>query len=85
MENIWRPIKDNFDIQVSWDGSDDTRLKANGDISNQSVYNIMIEAGFTNLPSEWWHYEYGTKFWSYFKGRPALYKGIIDIKLPEQI
>lgn len=43
LENIWRPIKDNFDIQVSWDGSDDTRLKANGDISNQSVYNIMIE------------------------------------------
>ena len=49
------------------------------------LYYAMIEAGFTNLPSEWWHYEYGTKFWSYFKGRPALYKGIIDIKLPEQI
>ena len=59
----------------------DSSTSANTLTLNQNI----IEAGFTNLPSEWWHYEYGTKFWSYFKGRPALYKGIIDIKLPEQI
>ena len=41
------------------------------------LYNAMIEAGFTNLPSEWWHYDYGTKFWGYFKEKDALYKGII--------
>ena len=32
------------------------------------LYNAMIQAGFTNLPSEWWHYDYGTKFWAYFTG-----------------
>jgi len=31
------------------------------------LYNAMLSAGFTNLPSEWWHYDYGTKFWGYFK------------------
>lgn len=41
------------------------------------LYNTMLSAGFTNLPSEWWHYDYGTKFWGYFKNRPALYKGIL--------
>ncbi len=41
------------------------------------LYTVMIEAGFTNLPSEWWHYDYGTKFWSYFKQKPALYNGIL--------
>lgn len=30
------------------------------------LYNVMIMAGFTNLPSEWWHYDYGDKFWAYF-------------------
>jgi len=39
------------------------------------LYNIMTSVGFTNLPSEWWHYDYGTKFWGYFNGVPALYKG----------
>lgn len=45
------------------------------------LYNVMINAGFTNLPSEWWHYDYGTKFWSYFKNTDALYKGILEYNL----
>lgn len=48
------------------------------------LYNIMIEIGFTNLPSEWWHYDYGTKFWGYFKNTDALYKGILDIDFPNR-
>lgn len=41
------------------------------------LYNVMIEAGFTNLPSEWWHYDYGTKFWGYFKNQNPIYEGIL--------
>jgi len=41
------------------------------------LYHTMLSVGFTNLPSEWWHYDYGTKFWGYFTGRPARYKGIL--------
>ena len=40
------------------------------------LYNSMIKAGFTNLPSEWWHYDYGDGFWSYYTGEPAIYGGI---------
>ena len=36
----------------------------------------MLKAGFTNLPSEWWHYDYGDRFWSCCKGKPAIYCGI---------
>lgn len=49
------------------------------------LYNAMLQAGFTNLPSEWWHYDYGTKFWGYFTGNDALYKGIIETNFPDQI
>lgn len=52
--------------------------------NRRMLYNAMVEAGFTNLPSEWWHYDYGTKFWGYFKGVNALYKGIIDADLPDR-
>lgn len=40
------------------------------------LYHVMTQAGFTNLPSEWWHYEYGDRNWSRLTGRPALYEGI---------
>ena len=49
------------------------------------LYNTMIKAGFTNLPSEWWHYDYGTKFWGYFNNTPALYQGILDADLPNRM
>lgn len=39
------------------------------------LYNVMINNGFVNLPSEWWHYEFGGKFWAYFNNTDALYKG----------
>lgn len=48
------------------------------------LYDVMTHVGFTNLPSEWWHYDYGTKFWAYFTGKRALYKGILEHDLPNR-
>lgn len=45
------------------------------------LYNAMIKAGFTNLPSEWWHYDYGDKNWAYYNKKPAIYKGIFDLNI----
>lgn len=39
------------------------------------LYNVMVHSGFTNLPSEWWHYDYGDQFWAYYSNQPAIYKG----------
>ena len=40
------------------------------------LYNAMTKAGFTNLPSEWWHYDYGNRSWAYYNKKPAIYNGI---------
>lgn len=32
------------------------------------LYHVMREAGFTNLPSEWWHYDYGDQLWAHYSG-----------------
>lgn len=48
------------------------------------LYNAMISAGFTNLPSEWWHYDYGDKFWAYFTGNETIYEGVLDIDFPNR-
>jgi D-alanyl-D-alanine dipeptidase len=44
------------------------------------LYNIMTGVGFTNLPSEWWHYDYGDRFWAYFNNTAAIYEGILTIE-----
>lgn len=60
--------------------ADDEEIRNNRRI----LYNAMIQAGFTNLPSEWWHYDYGTKFWAYFNNTDALYQGVLDIDFPNR-
>lgn len=40
------------------------------------LYNAMINVGFTNLPSEWWHFDYGNRFWAFYKRKPAIYRGV---------
>jgi D-alanyl-D-alanine dipeptidase len=37
------------------------------------LYTVMVEAGFTNYPQEWWHYDYGNQFWGHLSGRDAVY------------
>ena len=44
------------------------------------LYNVMISAGFTNLPSEWWHYDYGNRFWAYYLQKPSLYRGVFTLE-----
>lgn len=48
------------------------RIKANRRI----LYNTMISAGFTNLPSEWWHYDFGDRYWAFYKGKPVIYEAV---------
>lgn len=42
------------------------------------LYNTMISVGFTNLPSEWWHYDYGNCFWGFYKNKESFYAGIYE-------
>ncbi|CBJ79545.1 putative D-alanyl-D-alanine dipeptidase [Xenorhabdus bovienii str. Jollieti] len=41
------------------------------------LYNAMIQVGFTNLPTEWWHYDYGNSLWAFYKNDIAIY-GAVD-------
>lgn len=40
------------------------------------LYWSMTRAGFTNLPTEWWHFDYGNQNWGYFSDAPAAMYGI---------
>lgn len=55
-----------------YEGSDEENIKSN----RRLLYSAMTGAGFTNLPSEWWHYDHGDRFWAYYNKRPAIYRGV---------
>lgn len=33
------------------------------------LYNAMTKAGFTNITSEWWHYDYGNQLWAFYHAK----------------
>ncbi|MCZ2722294.1 M15 family metallopeptidase [Marinomonas sp. 15G1-11] len=53
--------------QLSWTAALEGRsLEYTQAIENRRIlYNAMSEVGFTNLPSEWWHYDFGNQLWAY--------------------
>ncbi|WP_445010846.1 M15 family metallopeptidase [Vreelandella stevensii] len=34
------------------------------------LYDAMRQQGFTNLPSEWWHFDLGDQLWAHYGGHP---------------
>jgi len=38
----------------------------------------MLAAGFTNYPSEWWHWSYGDQGWAYRGGHPCAFYAAIE-------
>lgn len=42
------------------------------------LVHAMLGAGFTNLPSEWWHFDYGNQNWAFFSGAPAAFFGAAE-------
>ncbi len=46
------------------------------------LYNTMLSAGFTNYPSEWWHYDFGDRFWAALKKKESIYRGIYSKPTP---
>ncbi len=53
----------------------------NEDVRNNRrlLYDAMTQAGFTNLPTEWWHYDYGNKFWAFYTNKKAIYDCIFKL------
>ncbi|WP_201533948.1 M15 family metallopeptidase [Psychrobacter ciconiae] len=33
------------------------------------LYHVMTQVGFTNLPTEWWHFDFGNALWALYSGQ----------------
>ncbi len=52
-------------------------------VNRRLLYDAMTGAGFTNLESEWWHYDYGDAMWSERTGKPVMYYGVFTVSEAE--
>ncbi|MEM7168619.1 MAG: M15 family metallopeptidase [Pseudomonadota bacterium] len=43
----------------------------------KDLLETMVRAGFTNLPSEWWHFDYGNWVWAWYSNHYAALYGPI--------
>ena len=55
-----------------FEGSGETEIIRN----RRMLCHVMTAAGFVNLPSEWWHFDYGDRFWGYYTGAPCFYEAV---------
>lgn len=51
------------------DAPDDTERHARD--HRRLLYHAMAAEGFTNLPSEWWHFDLGDPLWAHYGDHPA--------------
>ena len=49
--------------------------------NRRMLYNVMTAAGFTGLPSEWWHFDYGDGIWAQLSNENAIYAGRLDAEI----
>ena len=48
------------------------------------LYWLMVEAGFANNPTEWWHFSLGDQMWARVTGTDAAFYSVAPGPLPDQ-
>ncbi|MDZ7853040.1 MAG: M15 family metallopeptidase [Halomonas sp.] len=51
--------------------------------NRRRLYSAMREQGFTNLPSEWWHYDSGDQLWAHYGGHTQALYGPAELETIE--
>ena len=46
--------------------------------NRRMLLDVMLAAGFSNFPGEWWHYSYGDSAWAVRTGAPCAIYGAAD-------
>lgn len=58
----------------------DTEVRDNRRI----LYETMTGVGYTAYAEEWWHFDYGDRFWAFYNRCPAIYNGIFTKEEAEE-
>ncbi len=70
---------DSFSSLTSTDSFEEEGMDEEVRNNRRLLYYTMTSVGFTNLPSEIWHYDYGDRAWAFYNKKPSIYKGIFTL------
>ncbi|MGD8429916.1 MAG: M15 family metallopeptidase [Ectothiorhodospiraceae bacterium] len=62
------------------DGAEEAEEVEEAVKNRRVLYHAMVNAGFTNLPSEWWHFDCGNQQWAWYSGEETASYGVIDLE-----
>ncbi len=65
--NMGTPVDAIEDLANTWHEAIVGEARTNRDL----LADVMTEAGFVNLASEWWHFSYGDQYWAAFWNKPS--------------
>jgi len=71
---VWKDTGEALDMGTNYGLPDKKSYTNSKDVSWEArvhrclLWSYMTSVGFRNYPSEWWHYEYGTKRWAKYLG-----------------
>ena len=69
---------DDFSTKTNTNAFDKKGMNRHIRDNRHMLLNAMEKAGFTNLDSEYWHYDYGNNNWATKTGNEAIYKNIVE-------
>ncbi|HEX8550534.1 MAG TPA: M15 family metallopeptidase [Abditibacteriaceae bacterium] len=73
-------------FEMGWDSApmDMPGLSETARRNRDLLRDVLLEAGLTNFPGEWWHWSYGEPGWALRGGHPvALYGAVPEDKIPD--
>ena len=53
--------------------------------NRRMLSNAMTAVGFTLLPSEWWHFDYGDEKWALYTDNAPIYAGNLDAEVKDSV
>ena len=80
-DGVWLDMGSDFDapIDESWTDAFESLDNLEARKNRRILYWAMIDAGFSNLPSEWWHFDYGNQLWAHHTGHDHAFFGMTSL------
>lgn len=77
-DGVWLDLGSGFDapVEESWTHAFEQLDNLEARKNRRILYWAMIDAGFSNLPSEWWHFDYGNQLWAHYTGHDYAFFGM---------
>lgn len=67
-------------VNASWTSALEDLPQTPAQLNRRLLYHSMIAHGFSNIPSEWWHFDYGNQLWALKTGQQTACYGLINLQ-----